>query len=442
MLFHIQFPIVDLRSFAPQRELRLPVPGWPRPLVNEEFVRSVGQIRQRRRGGLEGWVGDEFYCDARRAIKLDLSKSRDLRIAFRRFYFDGAIVGRFEIGLALEESTREPSSVDLVALVRRILNLEAQIRSPGRPSKRFRLIAIAKPLARLYASASSKHRGWLAARLRSRSYDHLVIGGNPSLFIETSPIDLDQVNMPCGAIQSSAESNFRVFHWTTEIDGTPLPVWITEPPQCLETSSARKLRVYLIRLHAEHQAFLRILKAVRTGMVRPRVGTVSSEALQQYLNKSTRFFLRSKEAIKKISSGDDVLADAMSFGSERLIPVGDRNATLNQLKYIRKNIYKKIERLTTNAKGDEMWFTKERQLFVASIFGVAFLAILLATAIIIPNPTSSQETTFRIIMAISASAFAGIIPGVMDVKLTWTNFVLRASGALAVFVIVYFYAPA
>lgn len=79
------------------------------------------------------------------------------------------------------------------------------------------------------------------------------------------------------------------------------------------------------------------------------------------------------------------------------------------------------------------------QLSLAFSFGVIFLGIILYIAFIIPNPTVFQYQIFRITLALAAGGIAAMIPGILNVNLP--SF-LTAGGALAVFVVVYFYSPA
>jgi hypothetical protein len=83
--------------------------------------------------------------------------------------------------------------------------------------------------------------------------------------------------------------------------------------------------------------------------------------------------------------------------------------------------------------------TKGLQQILAFVFGVAFVVVLLVLAVEIPNPTSFQYTTFRVILALAASGIAVMIPGFLHVTIsTW----IRAGGALGVFVVVFFFNPA
>jgi hypothetical protein len=80
---------------------------------------------------------------------------------------------------------------------------------------------------------------------------------------------------------------------------------------------------------------------------------------------------------------------------------------------------------------------------LAFTFGVLFVTALLVFALFVPNPTIQQFEIVRIILALAAGGVAAMIPGLLSLKLGATaNVALRAGGALAVFVIVYFYSPA
>ena len=79
------------------------------------------------------------------------------------------------------------------------------------------------------------------------------------------------------------------------------------------------------------------------------------------------------------------------------------------------------------------------QILLAAVFGIVFLVIVLVIAIMIPNPTEFEYVVFRITIALAAGGVAAMIPGILNV--TIPHF-LTAGGALAAFIIVYFYSPA
>jgi hypothetical protein len=86
---------------------------------------------------------------------------------------------------------------------------------------------------------------------------------------------------------------------------------------------------------------------------------------------------------------------------------------------------------------------QQLSVWLAFSFGAVFICALLALAVAIPSPTDQQFEIFRIVIAIAAAGVAAVIPGVLNVGLRQgRGLVITAGGALAVFVITYFYSPA
>ena len=83
--------------------------------------------------------------------------------------------------------------------------------------------------------------------------------------------------------------------------------------------------------------------------------------------------------------------------------------------------------------------TKQYQRWAVFGCGVSFLLINIVLAVFIPTPTASQSGIFRTVLALSAAGFAAFIPGFLEVEV---KPYIRAGGAIAVFVIVYFFYPA
>lgn len=82
---------------------------------------------------------------------------------------------------------------------------------------------------------------------------------------------------------------------------------------------------------------------------------------------------------------------------------------------------------------------KQEQRKGAYVFGIVFVVLILVIAVFIPNPTSFQYTVFRIVLALAAAGVAAMIPGFISVEV---GNAVRAGGAIAVFVIVFFFSPA
>ncbi|MDL0433990.1 hypothetical protein QPM17_22880 [Marinobacter sp. TBZ242] len=85
--------------------------------------------------------------------------------------------------------------------------------------------------------------------------------------------------------------------------------------------------------------------------------------------------------------------------------------------------------------------TPKWQLITGLSVGLLFALIVLVLAIFIPNPTSTQFFIFRGVFAISLAAIAAIIPGLLNVESRFQKFSIKATGAIAVFVIVWLLNP-
>ena len=75
------------------------------------------------------------------------------------------------------------------------------------------------------------------------------------------------------------------------------------------------------------------------------------------------------------------------------------------------------------------------------IFGVIFVAVLLTITIFIPNPTPTQHATFQTVLSLAAAGVGGVLAGFLHVEGTIKNLTVRAAGALALFVMVFFFTP-
>lgn len=83
--------------------------------------------------------------------------------------------------------------------------------------------------------------------------------------------------------------------------------------------------------------------------------------------------------------------------------------------------------------------SKKLQTLLTFGFGVFFVIVLIVIAFMKPDPSTFQHTIFRTVLAIAGAATVAVFPGFIEVKLgNW----LRAGGALAVFVVLYFWIPA
>lgn len=353
MLISIQFPMADLRGFI-RTTGRLSKPGWPLPTPDKEFVRTYGAVRIRPRGGLSGWIGENEICEATRAIRLSACltvKSTDsptaipLRVAFRRFFFDGLAAGKFELGLATKSrKSLTLSKRDIRVLFERFLLLKVRIRQPNRAYIECPLICAGKHLAHSYLAATTQighpehPEGWW------------VRAGSPLLFLECG--NREQVRLPYFSRQVDLPDtyHFELHHCLVPLQGGTVRMWFLDEYDNKNThfdsegrGAARRLRIYLQRLNAEHECLRLILRSVmeKTLSVVPR--SDASNALQHYFNESTK-----RIGILEAKSSDQFDQEICEIAREsmNLLNPGQPDALKLVLSSfdIRENILRKVEK--------------------------------------------------------------------------------------------------
>lgn len=474
MLLHIQFPMSDLRILANAQVERLKAPNWPTPLRDCEFMRSTGIVRDRPAGGLKGWIAEESYCEARHALTLDpyltsavLSRWR-LRIAFRRFYFDGTAVAKFEIGFTNRHGG-DAVVGNINDLLADLLAMPVRVSGTADGTRKCQLIDAGRLLAAAYARASS-HRSaswrWLGGLIRKGDSNPYVVAGTPAMFLECAGAADLELPQPSRAIKT-ADSRLGLFLSRHKYQGRTVPVWTATHPDfayprpLYRLSRVRKLRLYLLRLNAENQTLVRVLKAIETEQINPAPRSPQSDLLQAYLTAATSNILGLSAKSREFAEGDEQLAMLAALAAECFLTAEERQSALKQLESmdIRKNIFRKVEQQPvasepapgalppvivinrqTGCINIGYWvMSKDLEKLIAVVFGAAFLIAMLVLAVVFTNPTAFQYTVFRIVLSVAAAGFVAMTPGFLDVKIgNW----LRAGGALAVFAVVYFFSPA
>lgn len=75
-------------------------------------------------------------------------------------------------------------------------------------------------------------------------------------------------------------------------------------------------------------------------------------------------------------------------------------------------------------------------------FGVVYISVLLYLIVKIPHPTPMQFQIFKIVLSLAAAGVGGILAGFIQIEGTFQKILIRAGGALALFIIVFFFEPA
>jgi hypothetical protein len=320
MLFTIQFPLADLRRFTEDGIYLLTRPAWPTAAPYEDFVRSFGPIRPRPSGGIDK-VGEHIICEAKRALRFDnllpleMKSGRvNLRGAFRRFYFDGYVVGKFEVGIGVD-IRNELSRFETEGLINHILNLEVRVPNPLDPLRQpysCKLIDAGEPLAHLYTLSTMKNSS-------GAKYDLGLVKSNTPMLIVVRKSS-EKLEIPFWGEALPLEYDFALSHFRVPIEGKRLDLWefTLQPDRQYDRhnsqtrSLARRVRIVLSRLYAERVCLLRVLQAISSKKIIVEQDTalgsfienVASERLQEYLRYALRRIRRNRKKAEQISEHD------------------------------------------------------------------------------------------------------------------------------------------
>ncbi len=344
MLLALQFPLADSRPFVKDSGLRR-IPRWLEPRPDEEFLRYFGMIRLRKSGGLPGWVGENEVCEANQALRFprglgSVPADQDwlirLHCLYRRFYSDGYAIGKYEVGVgpltvrrnSAAEDAGQASSPALAgehisALINLLLHTPVAIRNTetGRPAE-VELGRAGKALAALYLAASSDLPVAAAP-------DWWVVNGAPLLFLEHRDRQPLKLAHPRRTVELDERYELTLSYGLWPYAGGRIRMWVLQrqrrAPYSDEYRVARTLRLYLMRLHAEHECLQTLLRNIRDGHLTVTRGDPEAQALQDQLHRSMeRIGNYEKSAAREFNPEIAAIAresvDAMSPGQrDRLV---------------------------------------------------------------------------------------------------------------------------
>lgn len=358
MFITVQIPFVDLRRFRSADPVVLDLPFWPLPRSGD-FVRGAGGTLQRPLGGVGGWVGEAMVCDASRAIRFKdhpsytvderdpyryseyrpIPKHRLFHVPFRRLYFDGLAVGKFELGFSTGTPLDRYNSLkdyEIIKVLEQVLSTVVKI--PPYVGGELPVVTLARAgtkLARFYGSAShprSASEGPLASDVQA---GQLVVFVQLGLGEVDPTLDWRELSMPPSLYAEGLAGN-KITQQIVYSSGIPHRVWMLDSSvgsvwdwenHRFQTAKdhVRALRIAILRLHAEKQALREVQRAIISGRLRVKSRSVASDRLQLYLGR----------AISRIRGKESRIADLL-----------DRQRTIEWIR--------EFEALLTLGEGDEL----------------------------------------------------------------------------------------
>ena len=360
MIIYYQIPLTDTRLFTDQDTGKLASPFWPTPAVGKEFIRSFGPIKQRGKGGIKGWMLENELCLAKRAVRIvDLPPFIDplssqkvlLKCIARLFYFDGLAVGKYEIFFLTDRFLKKISNLTIHKLIDHILEVSVRIHFPfGKPINT-KLSTAAKHIAKLYLLSSSYTS--YARRVKNKNW---IIPGSSIMLFEFGPKEKPSFSSKIKKIPIAEKLDIGLWHEHYSGKRGNLRLWILKS-FLAQNSDVRTLRLYLMRLNAEQESLITILKQLETNEIIFDKNTKISKCLQEYINLATRRINQTNLKTSKLCDCDDIAK--IAYKSLDQISIGRRDALLQKSKILIENIdiYNKLKNFAnkiTIVEGDYM----------------------------------------------------------------------------------------
>ena len=345
MLIVYQIPFCDARIFNPGEGLRLAIPDWQLPQPGTDFIRCFGPVKRRRRGGMDLFPDEAFYSEARRAVKLALPKHYRLGMPqaqvkpfgrFRRFFANGSPLTRFELGMVAEPAPERisPDGLDgreITAIILGLLELPVSVTQLGGEAIACPLWQADKSLARLYAKSTTHTKDFKDID------DRFVSAGEPQILIEYTGNELAKLPYSSREVNPKDLGGAELSYLWLEYRHRTYGVWFLNKFSA-NPDLVRRLRLGLLRLHAEHQVLKRILALITQGILEYTPGTKEADAFDEYFNDATRLLLKNERG------GLSQTAIRDGIGSFQQIVNPEEWALLgNKIEKVRTQVRRKVE---------------------------------------------------------------------------------------------------
>lgn len=319
----VQFPIADSRRYLTNTG-SLVAPDWRNLRPDEDFVRFFGKIRNRNGGGLRGWVGENEVCYAARAFRFcrgltyvsrgsqppGSAQLEDVqqRVAcvFRRLYSDGWAAGKLEVGLSFP--SQNTPRIPPVPWLEFVLNQDVEVRDPTAPGEAFvrsKLGFAGKKLARLYARASTRSNF-------SDPAEWWVSACTPLLFLHEQSTEPPEWPETVHSLDLGKQDGLRMGYGRLRYGDVSFPLWMLWNQDDSGSAAgerreqARRLRIYAMRLHAEHEVLRQMLRLIHANKVAFMREAGPSNHLSDYLKRAISHIVeleaRTEEAYPEVAA--------------------------------------------------------------------------------------------------------------------------------------------
>lgn len=349
MLVTVQFPLADLRPFVADPTHRLLTPDWPTPRAGTDFIRLLGQVRDRLLAGVKEWPGEHIFCNAARALRFDkafsierVSESRRRYGAYRRFFSDGEGLARIEVGLGFR-GTQPWSLTELLAALHDAVSLPVSIGRSGQAVKT-RLLEAAPALARLTLQATTSRK----AGENFKPSPWWLTPCEPIVLVE---YDVERESVPrppeFRAGDNAKAQGAELAYGRMQLLRRSVGVWLFGTHRGTNRDYGHRLPIHLLRLHAQREVVKEVLRAIRTdriGIVR----TTPDDAVEHPSNRLQKFLRDTIQRMERREYSGLPQSELLQAAEEiqDSMTEGERTAILERIRPLRRVVLSAVERFT------------------------------------------------------------------------------------------------
>ncbi len=322
MIAILQFSLTDIRKFTEKSNALLPKPFWLSPTPFREFIRGIGPVIPRYRGGMDNWINEKYICKIHKGILVEKNKAtenHDEPIRFfcrhKHIYSDGICLTKYEFVFEVEALREGVTAEDILHSI-----FQAKVRIINKnyeyePATMGRIFA---PLLNLHILLSTRNTSL------DENFKGYIIQNTPQVFIYLRPHERLEFSgkQPVTTIKIPESYPFSISTWEQRLGNNPVKMWMcayrdgvngdlsTDRNTSAIEDFRRKIRISLFRYYCEQQSLRSVLLSIKQGLINVGVFSEQSNELQSYFKRVLDNLKRENYRFKDHLEGEDWIASA------------------------------------------------------------------------------------------------------------------------------------
>lgn len=290
----LSYPIADFRKFILKNPNIINHPIWPDPELNEYF-RSNGQVRKRRLGGVDNWIGENKICSSKRAIRfinnpfINIGKKYNCFFILRNryFFFDSVVCGKYEIVFEVSDSIK---SNRIVELLNEILNIQVKVIIPRHETISCSLLKLGKVLKQQYFYSTVSYKKTI-----NKDDENYIIQTFPSIFIECSSCTPNILSNSITYFDNYNNLQVNIGFGFLTVNGIAFEIKVFHILPNANIKKIRALRIASLRVNALWFVLRQIIMRLDNGEITNDPNSPTSIHLQLFLKDIKNKLLKSSK---------------------------------------------------------------------------------------------------------------------------------------------------